>query len=216
MISEFDILRGEHSELIDIRQDMGDCQRCALHSGRKNIVFGEGNPSATIMFIGEAPGRNEDESGRPFCGRSGDLLNEGLDRAGLTRNDVYIANIVKCRPPSNRDPSPMEKEICTQFLHRQLEVIQPKVIVTLGRVAASYILGRDVQITKERGVANIFSMMPTVPVVMIYHPAFILRNRNSIHEENFFEDIKNVRRMVENGNSCEGTTTTGVHRDGVG
>ncbi len=206
----------EFVELIQIRLDMGDCQRCSLHERRRNIVFGEGNPSADIMFIGEGPGETEDNTGHPFCGRSGELLDEGLAHAGLNRDMIYITNIVKCRPPRNRDPSINERETCTKFLSRQIETIDPKVIVALGRIAASHLLCRDVKITKERGAFNRFPRIPTIPVVMIYHPAFILRNRNSIHEDHFFEDIKNVRRMVENGNSNKGLATSRSHRDNIG
>lgn len=156
-----------------VRTELGDCTRCGLHKGRQNIVFGAGNPTADLMFIGEAPGANEDREGEPFVGRAGHLLTKMIGAMGLARADVYIANVIKCRPPENRDPEMEEVESCEPFLLKQIDVIKPKVIVTLGRVSASALLRRRVAITRERGRWLQYhgtKLMPTL------HPAYLLRN----------------------------------------
>ena len=156
-----------------IREDIGECERCRLHSGRKNIVFGVGNPQAELMFVGEAPGADEDEQGEPFVGRAGQLLNNMIAAMGLRREDVYIANIIKCRPPSNRTPERDECETCSPFLLRQIEAIKPKVIVALGAVAARNLLGINDSMANLRG--RVYDFRGT-KLIVSYHPAFLLRD----------------------------------------
>ena len=157
-----------------IREDIGDCTRCKLHKqGRKQIVFGVGNPNADLMFIGEAPGADEDEQGEPFVGRAGQLLNNMIKAMGLRREDVYIANIIKCRPPGNRTPERDECETCSPFLMRQIEVIGPKVIVALGAVAAKTLLAVNAPMSELRG--QWFDFRGT-KLAVTYHPAFLLRD----------------------------------------
>lgn len=159
--------------------------------GNRSIVFGEGNPNAQIVFIGEAPGKNEDEQGRPFVGRSGALLNKVLEIAGIQRSDVFITNIVKSRPPNNRKPTMQEIEFSMPLLMRQIEIIQPKIICTLGSSSLQGLLGRSVQITKERGTIvdfNGFKLLPT------YHPAYILRNQKELKV--FAQDIITASKLI--------------------
>ena len=156
-----------------IREDIGDCQRCRLHSGRKNIVFGVGNPRAELMFVGEAPGADEDAQGEPFVGRAGQLLNNMIAAMGLRREDVYIANIIKCRPPSNRTPERDECETCSPFLLRQIEAVKPKIIVALGAVAARTLLGINDSMANLRG--RFYDFRGT-KLIVSYHPAFLLRD----------------------------------------
>lgn len=159
--------------LDDLRNEIGDCHRCKLYKDRKNIVFGEGDPEADIMFIGEGPGRDEDLQARPFVGDAGKLLNNLILKLGLRRQDVYIANIVKCRPPNNRNPEEDEISICSPFVERQISVINPKVIVCLGKISAQVILRSKNAISKLRG--NFFSYKH-IPVMPTFHPAYLLRN----------------------------------------
>lgn len=157
-----------------IRQDIGDCTRCKLHKqGRKQIVFGVGNPRAELMFIGEAPGADEDEQGEPFVGRAGQLLNNMIKAMGLRRDEVYIANIIKCRPPGNRTPERDECETCSPFLMRQIEVIKPKAIVALGAVAAKTLLAINAPMSELRGRWYDFRH---TKLAVTYHPAFLLRD----------------------------------------
>jgi len=177
--------------LADIRRDLGSCMRCGLHEGRRNIVFGVGDPRAELMIIGEAPGRQEDISGEPFVGRAGKLLNRMLEAIGLGREKVYIANVLKCRPPRNRDPEHEEIATCSPFLHRQVNAIGPKVIMTVGRFASQNIIGSEKsmgQLRKEvRSVAG-------VPVVATYHPAYLLRNPRM--KRAAWEDLLKVRAIL--------------------
>ncbi|MBI5665760.1 MAG: uracil-DNA glycosylase [Nitrospirae bacterium] len=159
--------------LEDLKNEIGDCHRCKLSKGRKNIVFGEGKADADIMFIGEGPGRDEDIQGRPFVGDAGKLLTNLILKLGLRRQDVYIANIVKCRPPSNRNPEEDEISTCAPFVERQIAIIKPKVIVCLGKIAAQTLLKTNVPISKLRG--NFFSYK-NIPVMPTFHPAYLLRN----------------------------------------
>lgn len=162
------------SALRQIREDIGDCTRCRLHKqGRKQIVFGVGNPRAELMFIGEAPGADEDEQGEPFVGRAGQLLNNMIKAMGLSREDVYIANIIKCRPPNNRTPERDECETCSPFLMRQIEVIGPKAIVALGAVAAKTLLAINAPMSELRGRWYDFR---GTKLAVTYHPAFLLRD----------------------------------------
>ncbi len=157
-----------------IREDLGDCTRCVLHKqGRKQIVFGVGNPRAELMFVGEGPGADEDEQGEPFVGRAGQLLNKMIAAMGLRREDVYIANVVKCRPPGNRTPEREECDTCSPFLLRQIEAIQPKVIVALGAVAAKNLLGLNDSMASLRGRVYDFR---GAKLIVTYHPAFLLRD----------------------------------------
>lgn len=157
-----------------LREEIGDCKRCKLSNNRKHIVFGEGNPYAELIFIGEAPGREEDIQGRPFVGDAGTLLTRLIEKMGLTRKDVYIANIVKCRPPMNRDPEADEIETCRGFLERQIDIVKPKVIMSLGRIAAQTLTGNTkVRITAMRGNFIDYKGIPLMPT---FHPAYLIRN----------------------------------------
>ena len=160
--------------LEDLERRIGDCRRCKLWRGRTRLVFGEGSPQARLVFVGEGPGHEEDLSGRPFVGEAGRLLTRIIENGmGMKREDVYICNVVKCRPPNNRDPERDEVETCIPFLREQLEMIRPEVICILGRIAGRELLGRDFKITRDRG--KWYTYMDT-PVMATYHPAFILRN----------------------------------------
>lgn len=156
-----------------LREEIGDCKRCKLSKQRKKIVFGEGNPRASIMFIGEAPGNEEDIQGRPFVGEAGQLLNRLINKMGFKREDVYIANIVKCRPPFNRDPEEDEIKTCYPFLKRQIEIISPHIIVSLGRISAWTLLQTKIPITRLRGKFYEYEGIPLMPT---FHPAYLLRN----------------------------------------
>jgi uracil-DNA glycosylase family 4 len=159
--------------LEELRHEIGDCHRCKLSKGRKNIVFGEGSADADIMFIGEGPGRDEDIQARPFVGDAGKLLTNLVLKLGLRRQDVYIANIVKCRPPNNRNPEEDEITMCVPFVERQIAVINPKVIVCLGKISAQSLLRSSIAISKIRG--KFFSYYG-IPVMPTFHPAYLLRN----------------------------------------
>jgi uracil-DNA glycosylase family 4 len=177
--------------LRDLEEMMKDCHKCPLGDERLNIVFGEGNERAEIVFVGEAPGAEEDEQGRPFVGRAGQLLTRMINKMGYTRQDVYIGNILKCRPPGNRDPLPEEVETCFPYLAKQLEIIKPKVIVALGKHAAHTLLGVKTPITKLRGNLGNFRGMPLMPT---FHTAYLLRNPNK--KWDVWEDMKKVLEIV--------------------
>lgn len=164
---------GREGELRRLREEIGDCKRCKLSNSRKNIVFGEGSPEAELMFIGEGPGRDEDIQARPFVGEAGQILNSLINKRGWKREEVYIANIVKCRPPANREPEEDEIAACRPFVERQIEIIKPKVIMSLGKVATQSLLKIKVAISKARG--NFFSFN-NIPVMPTFHPAYFLRN----------------------------------------
>jgi len=175
-----------------IREDLGDCTRCVLHKqGRKQIVFGVGNPNADLMFIGEAPGADEDQQGEPFVGRAGQLLNNMIKAMGLRREDVYIANIIKCRPPGNRTPEREECETCSPFLMRQIAVIQPKVIVALGAVAAKTLLAISAPMAELRG--HWYDFRGT-KLAVTYHPAFLLRDPRQKKET--WKDLQMVMKEL--------------------
>jgi len=160
--------------LKELREEIGDCRRCKLADTRTHIVFGEGDPEARLMFIGEAPGREEDLQGRPFVGDAGVVLTRLIEKMGLTRREVYIANIIKCRPPMNRDPEADEIGACRGFLERQIDIIEPGVIMTLGRIAAQTLMGNTkAKITSIRG--NFFDYKG-IPVMPTFHPAYLIRN----------------------------------------
>ncbi len=156
-----------------ISEDIGDCTRCALHKGRHTIVFGDGDPNARLMFVGEGPGADEDAQGLPFVGRAGQLLNNMIVAMGLRRDQVYIANIVKCRPPQNRVPEPIEANTCAPFLFRQIDVIQPEVLVALGSTAATYMLGGKSPLAALRGRIH---HARGSKLIVTYHPAYLLRD----------------------------------------
>lgn len=156
-----------------LRSAIGDCRKCKLSQQRTHIVFGEGNANARLMFIGEAPGREEDLQARPFVGEAGTLLTRLIEKMGFTRADVYIANIVKCRPPMNRDPDPEEIEMCRGFLEKQIEIIQPKVIMSLGRISSQTLTGdTKLKITAVRGRRFDYKGIPMIPT---FHPAYLIR-----------------------------------------
>lgn len=179
--------------LAAIRADVGDdCRRCKLHTlGRQRIVFGVGNPDADLMFVGEAPGADEDQQGIPFVGKAGQLLTKIIEAIGLKRDDVYIANVIKCRPPNNRNPEPDEVATCEPFLFRQIDVIQPKVIVTLGKFASQSLLRTDEPISRLRGRVFTYRGAKLIPT---FHPAYLLRNPSSKRE--VWEDMKRVRALL--------------------
>ncbi len=156
-----------------IREDIGDCTRCELHKGRNKIVFGDGSPTARLMFVGEGPGADEDAQGLPFVGRAGQLLNNMIAAMGLKREEVYIANVVKCRPPGNRTPEPAEANTCSPFLFRQIDVVRPQVLVALGATAATYLLGQRQPLAGLRGCVHV---VRGCQLIVTYHPAFLLRD----------------------------------------
>jgi len=156
-----------------IRDELGDCTRCALHQGRNKLVFGDGNPAARLMFVGEGPGADEDEQGLPFVGKAGQLLNNMINAMGLKREEVYIANVVKCRPPANRVPEPEEGNTCSPFLFRQIDVVRPQVLVALGATAATYLLGARQPLAGLRGRVHAFR---GTQLIVTYHPAYLLRD----------------------------------------
>jgi uracil-DNA glycosylase len=175
-----------------IRSDLGECTRCKLHTlGRKQIVFGVGNPNADLMFVGEAPGADEDIQGEPFVGRAGQLLTKIIEAIGLSRGDVYIANLIKCRPPGNRNPEPDEAEQCEPFLFRQIDTIKPKVIVALGKFAAQALLRTSEPITRLRGREFGYRDAILIPT---YHPAYLLRTPSA--KRDVWEDMKRVRAIL--------------------
>jgi uracil-DNA glycosylase family 4 len=156
-----------------IRDEIGDCTRCALHAGRNKLVFGDGDAAARLMFVGEGPGADEDAQGLPFVGRAGQLLNNMIAAMGLSREQVYIANVVKCRPPGNRTPEPEEGNTCSQFLFRQIDVVRPQVLVALGATAATYLLGARQPLAGLRGRVHAFR---GTKLIITYHPAYLLRD----------------------------------------
>ncbi len=180
--------------LEDIRKEMGECTRCPLHQGRRNIVFGEGDPNARVMFVGEGPGAEEDAQGRPFVGRAGQLLTKMINAMTLDRSDVYITNIVKSRPPDNRDPRPEEIEACLPFLEAQIEAIQPEVIVALGRVASNALLDTNAPLSRIRGE---FQERDGIPVMPTYHPSFLLRTGEDRRwKGQAWSDLKKVMALL--------------------
>lgn len=177
-----------------IRENLGECTRCRLHEGRNRIVFGEGNPQAPVVFVGEGPGAEEDRTGRPFVGRAGELLTRIIESVGWQREDVYICNIVKCRPPGNRDPQTDEVETCRVFLDQQLLAIRPEVIITLGKPAIQTLLGRKVAITKLRGIWQVWNGIAVMPT---FHPAYLLRNYTRDARQAVWDDLRAVRARVD-------------------
>jgi len=178
----------QFDSLENLRAHMGDCRRCDLHNGRNTLVFGEGNPKAKLVFVGEGPGVDEDREGRPFVGKSGQLLTRIIENGmGLTRDMVYICNVVKCRPPGNRDPNPDETKVCLPFLKAQLSIIRPEVICALGRVACQALMGGDFKITRDRGQWRTYNGIPLMPT---FHPAYLLRNAAA--KRPVWDDVKSI------------------------
>ena len=175
----------------EVKNELGDCQRCSLGKVRTNIVFGEGNPKAEIVFVGEAPGGDEDIQGRPFVGRAGQLLTKIIGAMGLKRSDVYICNILKCRPPGNRNPKPEEIAACEPFLIKQLEAINPRVICALGTFAAHTLLKTEVPITVLRGKFHAYHGIQLMPT---YHPAYLLRNQGA--KKQVWEDVQKIMKTL--------------------
>lgn len=184
-------LAGIKSSLEKLQVEVANCKACELYKTRKNYVFGDGNPNADLMFIGEAPGASEDEKGLPFVGKAGKLLDDLLKDVGIERKDVYIANCLKCRPPNNRDPQEAELKACRPFLDKQISLVKPSVIVTLGRFALTQLLGNDKKITHSRGLVfekEFYKVIPT------YHPAYLLRNPKAI--EIFVNDLNIAKKHL--------------------
>jgi uracil-DNA glycosylase family 4 len=189
---------GDCPDLHALREHVGDCQRCPLAPTRTTLVFGVGDPHARLLFIGEAPGKSEDLQGEPFVGAAGKLLDELLASIGIARTDVYIANMVKCRPPGNRDPERLEIDTCAPFLARQIELISPAVIATLGRFAAHYVLGVTTPITALRGKLYHRDGRNIVP---IFHPAAALYDGSK--RDVLFDDFKRLRVVMDRAASGE-------------
>jgi DNA polymerase len=183
--------RVENDSLERIREDLGECTRCRLHKQRNKIVFGVGNSRAELVFVGEGPGHDEDVQGLPFVGRAGKLLTQMIEAMGLERDDVYICNVVKCRPPENRTPADDEIATCSPYLYRQLDVIAPKAIVCLGAVAAQTLLGTKDSISRYRGVWFDFR---NTKLLATYHPAYLLRNPNAKGE--VWKDLQKVMTLL--------------------
>ncbi len=188
----FDSLPEKQETLQAIREDLGDCQRCKLAPSRKNIVFGSGNPRAELMFVGEAPGADEDDQGLPFVGRAGQLLTKIIEAMGMKREDVYICNILKCRPPGNRNPEPTEIASCEPFLFRQIASVKPKVICALGTFGAQTLLRTKEPISKLRGH---FIDYRGAKLMATFHPAYLLRNPNE--KRRVWEDVQKIRDYLK-------------------
>jgi len=187
-VREQNLPSGSVYRLEDIRQELGECKRCKLQRHRTRIVFGTGNPAARLLFVGEGPGEDEDRQGEPFVGRAGQLLTRIIQSINLTREEVYIANIIKCRPPNNRNPEPDEIKACEPFLIKQLEAIQPKIICALGTFAAQTLLQTDEKISRLRGR---FVSYRNAKLIATFHPAFLLRNPE--RKRDVWEDMKMIR-----------------------
>ena len=188
------VFRSAGEALSAVRETIGDCTRCKLHQlGRRQVVFGVGNPNATLMFVGEAPGHDEDVQGIPFVGRAGQLLTKIIEAIDLKRDDVYIANVIKCRPPQNRNPDPDEVETCEPFLFRQIDAIRPRVIVALGTHATHALLGTDAPISRLRG--RVHDFRGGIKLVPTFHPAFLLRSPD--RKRDVWEDMKKVRELLK-------------------
>ena len=193
--SALSYLRRKHprmASLESLREYIGDCTRCKLCKRRKKLVFGEGSSGARLVFVGEGPGKEEDMEGRPFVGEAGKLLTKIIENGmGIERKDVYICNVVKCRPPNNRDPEKDEIETCFPFLEEQIRIINPEVICALGRIAARELSKRDFQMTKERGKWFSYSDIPVMPT---FHPAYLLRNPSA--KRQVWEDAKKIMKQL--------------------
>ncbi len=184
--------------LAELEAVVSGCRRCELHHGRTRTVFGTGDVRAHCMIIGEAPGAEEDARGEPFVGRAGQLLNAMLRAIGMSREGVYITNIIKCRPPKNRDPKPQEMASCSPYLDRQISLVEPRVILAVGRVAAQHLLGSTTAIGRMRGQSYFYEKCDggaRIPVVVTYHPAYLLRS--PLEKRKSWNDLKRVRQLLE-------------------
>ncbi|MYF99076.1 uracil-DNA glycosylase [Candidatus Poribacteria bacterium] len=190
-------------DLSALNDDAQSCVKCGLHEDRNSVVFGVGNPNADLMFVGEAPGADEDRQGEPFVGRAGKLLTDIIEAMKFTREDVYIANVLKCRPPGNRNPAPDEVETCSPYLIRQVTLIQPKIIVALGSFAAKLLLDTNTGISALRGQFHEYALTKqseNPPIVMpTFHPAYLLRNQSAKRE--VWQDMQQVMEYLENNKS---------------
>jgi DNA polymerase len=184
--------KGVDADLAQLEQTVKACTRCNLSKTRRSVVFGEGSEHAKLLFIGEAPGEEEDAQGRPFVGRAGKLLDQLIQRTGLKREDVFICNVLKCRPPNNRDPEPQEVKCCKEYLFAQLKAIKPRVICTLGKHAYNTLFGVDERITRVRGVLTEFKGTKLLPA---YHPSYLLRNQTAIKDA--WEDMEKLKELIE-------------------
>ncbi len=172
-----------------------ECRKCPLHRSRTQVVFGDGNPYSPVVFVGEAPGEEEDREGRPFVGRAGKYLNKKIEEVlGLKREEVYITNVCKCRPPGNRKPTPAEIGACFPYLKREIEIIRPKVICCLGATAGEGLLGKRLSTTKVRGSIHPYPYDPKIKVLLTYHPAYILRNPSA--ETEFVQDLTKLKELI--------------------
>ena len=188
----FEKMRSKRKLLEEIRQKLGECKRCKLYQTRHHIVFGEGNPEAKLVLVGEAPGREEDLQGKPFVGAAGQLLTKMLKAIGLSREEVYICNVIKCRPPGNRNPQPDEIDACLPFLLEQLKVINPKVICTLGSISTHTLLNTKIPVSKLRGQIHAWQGIKLIPT---FHPAYLLRNPSQ--KRLAWEDLQLIKQVIE-------------------
>ncbi len=185
--------RDKAEALQELQKVVRRCAKCELYKTRRNYVFGEGNPYADLMFVGEAPGGEEDKHGRPFVGRAGKLLTELLSEIGLSRDEVYIANVLKCRPPRNRDPKPDEIKACSPYLDKQIKIIQPRLLVALGRFAAFFLLNRSVTLSRSRLI--VYGTRYGSKLIVTYHPAAVLRDPRKM--DFVREDFKLIKKTLE-------------------
>jgi DNA polymerase len=186
-----DAMGPRQETLAEVRADLGECKRCRLHTTRRHIVYGEGSPSARVVIVGEGPGEDEDVQGRPFVGAAGRLLDAIIAAAGWGRQELYICNVIKCRPPRNRDPQEDETDACGAFLKRQIRAIRPRAILAVGSVAARFLLAADTPISGLRGRVHDFEGIPVVPT---YHPAYLLRN--PVQKRRVWQDIEMLLQVV--------------------
>ena len=199
MVIQANIYNKSEQLLRGVNSKIRDCKSCPLHTTRNNIVPGEGNAQAYIMFIGEGPGESEDLQGLPFVGQSGSLLDQVFSFASLERSEVFIGNVIKCRPPGNRNPSPSEIKACCHFLEEQIRIINPRIIVTLGKISAEHLIKRPIKITKENGHLHFLDeplCKNNPPIMTVFHPAYILRNRKPEIQEAFFQAIKDAKEIA--------------------
>ncbi|MGE4356996.1 MAG: uracil-DNA glycosylase family protein [Candidatus Omnitrophota bacterium] len=186
-------INGEKTFLLkQIEEEVNNCRRCLLYKTKKNVVFGEGNPSAKILFLGEAPGEEEDKAGRPFVGRAGKLLTQIIEAMGFHREEVYITNVLKCRPPYNRSPHPEEISACFDYLKRQIDVVKPVVICALGRFANLALAKRDLLLTREHGKEYLYEKIKVIPT---FHPAYLLRNPQE--KKSAWQDFKKALKLLQ-------------------
>ena len=186
-------ISSKNNNLTSLDEIIKKCKKCNLHKTRQNTVFGEGDPDSNIMIIGEAPGREEDEAGRPFIGRAGKLLNEFLKSIDLNRDSVFIVNTIKCRPPENRDPEASEINACSDYLDQQINIIKPKVLVLLGKIAANRLLGEDMPMSELR-LKKFFIDKYDIPIIVFYHPAYILRSPSQ--KKKVWDDLQYLKGII--------------------